>query len=214
MNKQIQSLYTQRASLYERLFVQSLGWGRELETFFQGSGYLHPNMKVLDAGCGTGIVTRILCQIAREKGYEGIQFHAFDLTQSMLDIFQQWIETNGATNIEITPADALQIGTLPTDWNNYDLIVSSTMLEYIPKDKVHIALGNLKQLLKSEGKLLVFLTKRNLITRLLAGVWWKTNTFEEAEIQVLFQNAGFNQIAFKSFSQWWSSSIMVIEARQ
>ena len=213
-HNQVQNLYTKRASLYERLFIRFLGWGKELGTFFQGSNYTHPNIKVFDAGCGTGIITRIQYQLAHEKGYAGIQFYAFDLTQSMLDIFQQWIAEVGAANLEIKQADVLEIATLPAHWKDFDLIVSSTMLEYIPKDKVHIALGNLKQLLKDDGKLLVFLTKRNLITRLLAGVWWKTNTFEEAEIQVFFHNAGFNQIAFKSFSQWWSSSIMVIEARQ
>ena len=192
----VQNLYTKRATLYEQLFIHFLGWGRELETFFQQSNYIRPNMKMLDAGCGTGIITRVLYRLAREKGYEGINFHAFDLTQNMLDIFQQWIAENGANSIEIKQADVLAIESLPPHWKDYDLIVSSTMLEYIPKDKVLHALSNLKQLVKRDGILLVFVTKRNIMTRLLAGGWWKTNIYEESEIQRFFENAGFAEITF------------------
>jgi 2-polyprenyl-3-methyl-5-hydroxy-6-metoxy-1,4-benzoquinol methylase len=210
-NHPVQNLYTKRASLYEQLFIHFLGWGRELETFFQRSNYIRPDMKMLDAGCGTGIITRVIYQLAREKSYEGINFHAFDLTRNMLGIFQQWITENGANSIEIEQADVLEIESLPPHWKDYDLIVSSTMLEYIPKDKVLRALTNLKQLVKSDGILLVFVTKRNIITRLLAGGWWKTNIYEVSEIQTFFRDAGFTEITFKELSRWWSNSIIVIE---
>ncbi len=205
-----EKLYAERASSYERLFVNFLGWGRELESFFRRSNYVQPNNKILDAGCGTGIITRVLYQLARD---EGVKFHAFDLTQNMLDIFQQWIAEQGANDIELKQADVLEIETLPSHWNEYDLIVTATMLEYLPKDKLGVAFANLRQLLKNDGILLVIITKRNFITRWLAEKWWKTNLYEESEVRTLFHAAGFNKIDFKKFSLQWSNFILVIETK-
>ena len=210
-NNRTEKLYTERASFYERIFVGFLGWGRELEAFFRRSNYIHPNNKILDVGCGTGIVTRVLHKLA-PKG--GAKFHAFDLTQNMLDILQQWIEEQGAIDIEWKQADVLEIETLPSHWKEYDLIVTATMLEYLPKAKVGIALANLRPLLKNDGILLAIITKRNLVTRWLAGKWWKTNLYEVNEIWKLLHTAGFHTIEFKKFSPLWSNFIMVIEAKK
>ncbi len=211
-NYQTEKLYAKRASFYERFFVNSLGWGREIITFLRSSNYLGQKTKVLDAGCGTGVVTRSLSELAREKGYTEIVFHAFDLSPNMLDIFRQWINSQGAKNIEVRQADVLEIETLPSDWKQYDLIVSSTMLEYLPKHRVKDALTNLRHLLREQGVLLVFITSQNPITRWLARAWWKTNLYEAREIQGLLHGAGFDLVEFKSLSSGWSNSIMVIEA--
>lgn len=210
----VQKLYEERASLYQRLFVDFLGWGRELEAFFQRSEYLHPNSIILDAGCGTGIITRVLFQLARENGYAGITFHAFDLTQNMLKIFQEWIAGQEAHNIELQQADVLKIEVLPSHWKEYDLIVSSTMLEYLPKPKLRAAVSNLEKLLAKNGTLLIFMTRRNLITRLLAGAWWKANLYNESQIKALFHDVGFDEIEFQKFSPAWSNSIMVVQAKK
>jgi len=213
-NNKTEKLYTDRATFYERLFVGFLGWGRELESFFRRSNYIHPNDKVLDAGCGTGIITRVLYRLAKEEGYKSINFHAFDLTRNMLEIFQGWIAGQSADNIELQQTDVLELEALPSYWKEYDLIVSSTMLEYLPNEKVKDALSNLKQLLGNEGTFLVIITKRNFITQWLAGKWWRTNLFDEQEIRDLFHAVGFNKIEFKKFSPQWSNFIMVIEAKK
>ena len=208
----VQELYTQRASFYDRLFIDFLGWGKELQRFFQNSNYLHPDARILDAGCGTGIITRVLYQLARDKGYQTVHFHAFDLTQNMLDVFQEWIAEHEASNVELLQADVLELEVLPSNWNEYDMIVSSTMLEYLPTEKVPQALRNLKQLLKPEGLLLLFVTRRNLITRLLAEKWWKTKVYEESEIRSILRGLGFSEIISRKLSPGWSGSIIVIEA--
>ncbi len=210
--RSVQALYTERASFYDRLFVDFLGWGKELRSFFQKSDYLHPHTKVLDAGCGTGIITRVLYQLAKDKDYQGIQFHAFDLTQSMLNVFQQWTINQQAHNIELRRADVLKIGGLPAHWREYDLIVSSTMLEYLPPEKVKDALASLSVLLQSSGTLLLFVTRRNLLTRWIARMWWKTNVYDEHEVRAFVQEIGFKHIASRSLSASWSNSIIVVEA--
>ena len=212
-DSQVEKLYTKRASVYERLFINFLGWGKELKNFFQKSDYIHSDFKVLDAGCGTGIITRTLFHLAHKKDLVGLQFHAFDITQNMLEIFRQWISEQGVNQIETRQADVLETENLPSYWKEYDLIVSSTMLEYLPKDKIRYALVNLKQLLGVRGMLLIFITKRNIITQWLARKWWKTNLYEELEIRTLLYDAGFHTILFKKFSPGWGNSIMVIEAK-
>lgn len=213
-NHSVQKLYTERASFYERLFVDFLGWGKELQRFFLNADYLHPNVKILDAGCGTGVITRVLYQLAWEKGYQGVQFHAFDLTASMLDVFQEWITEHEATNIELQQADVLALEGLPSNWNEYDIIVVSAMLEYLPTERVQEALRNLMQLLKSEGILLLIVTRRNLITRWLAEKWWQTKVYEESEIRSVLRGLGFNEIISRDLSPGWSGSMMAIEAHK
>jgi SAM-dependent methyltransferase len=208
----VQRLYSRRALSYQRVFVEFLGWGRELAAFFQKLDYLRPDLRILDAGCGTGIVTRILYKLAREEGYEGIKFHAFDLTPDMLEIFREWIVQEEAGNIELQQADVLEPESLPSHWKNYNMVVSSAMLEYLPTDKTQDALANLKQLLGPEGILLIIVTRRNFITRFLAAGWWKTNLFEANEVQILLHNAGYGNVRLKKFSSRWSKFIMAIEA--
>lgn len=211
---EVKKLYTKKASLYHNFFIDILGLGRKLKRFFLGSNYLRPHSKILDAGCGTGIVTRILYGIAIEKKYEGMMFDAFDFTPAMLDIFHQWIVNENAKNITLKQADVLDLKNLPQDWKEYDLIVSEGMLEYLPKYKVPEAVSNLKQLLKDDGKLLVFITRRNIVTKLLVELWWKANIYDEKEINQIFQGIDFGEFRLKSFSTMWLNSTIVIEAKK
>ena len=77
-NKDAERIYTNKASLYQKVFIGYLNWGKELGKFFERTDYIRLNMKVLDAGCGTGVVTKTLYEIANKKGYSGIQLYGFD----------------------------------------------------------------------------------------------------------------------------------------
>lgn len=200
----VQKLYSKRALTYESLYVKRLGWGNELHAFFANHNYLQPNIKVLDAGCGTGVITRTLNNIANEKGYEELKFHAFDLTKGMLDIFQMQItEEKGLRNVELAQSDVLKPDSLPENWDEYDLIISSALLEYIPKELTSNALGNLKQLLKVGGQMLIFITRQNFVTTLTGKLWWKTNLFDEENFQRILRDVGFVKIEQKNLQSRW-----------
>ena len=211
---EIEYFYTKKALLYHRFFIDFLGFGRKLKRFFLRSNYLNPNNKVLDAGCGTGIITRVLSEIAYEKEYKGIIFHCFDLTGAMLTIFRKWIKNEKAQNISIIQANVLNLENLPLDWNQYDLIVSSGMLEYLQKSQIEHALNSLKQLMKNGGTLLVFITRRNIITKLLVELWWKANIYDQKEIEQIFHGIGFSEIRFVDFNKRWLNSTIVIEVKK
>lgn len=208
--KDAERLYKEKAWTYQRVFIGYLNWGKELENFFRKTNYLRPNLKVLDAGCGTGAVTKALFKISKKESYSQIRFFGFDLTENMLKIFQHWIVSAKADNIVLAKANVLDTNSLPIGWNSFDLIVSSTMLEYLPRDKVKDALSNLKSMLKPEGTIVVIITKRNLLTALIAGRWWKANLYKKAEIRQAFVDSGFEKIEFRKFTFGWSSAIIVI----
>lgn len=208
-SNEVQRIYSARASFYHFLMV-NLGFGRATESFLQESYYVGSHLKVLDAGCGTGNATRALYNIAHKKGYEDITFHAFDLTQAMLDLFRQWIKKVGAGNITLRQANVLNLEELPSDWNEYDRIVSLNMLEHLPKDNIRQALRGLKQLLKHDGKLFVVITRRNIINRFI-GWWWKNNIYDEKELQRIFLDAGFSKFKISNF--FWHS-MLTVEAKK
>lgn len=174
---------------------------------------MHPGMKILDAGCGTGSVTRVLYDIARQQGYQEITFHGFDLTQAMLDMFRHWMNKEGVQDIQLRQANALDLeNQLPQSWTGYDLIVSAAMLEYIPNEKLSQVLSNLRSLLHNNGRLLVFATKRTRITRWTAAKWWKTNLFDPEALEIELRSAGFTTIKEKRLPGSWDSYMMAIEA--
>jgi SAM-dependent methyltransferase len=210
----VREFYTRRAKLYQKFFITILKWEEVLRSFFRDNGFLHSQMKILDAGCGTGSVTKVLYELADQQDLADITFHGFDLTQAMLDIFHQWIDVKGAQNIHVHQADVLDLeNQLPGSWNNYDLIVSSTLLEYIPEEKQQVALRNLKVLLNPTGRLLLLVTKRIWITRLFGALWWKTNLFDRDALAADLQRLGFDSVRFWKMPSAWNAFILAVEAR-
>ncbi len=196
----VQELYTKKASLYRWFFIKFLKYKNGLRNFFETNQYLKENDKVLDAGCGSGVLIKVLYQNAESQKLSGIRFNGFDITPAMLDLFKEWIEIVKPDNVTLREADVLRLDDqLPDDWNNYDLIVSSAMLEYLPKSKVQKALNNLYSILKTEGTFCLFITKKNLLMSLLIKWWWKANIYEKEEIRVILTEAGFKNIRFKKF---------------
>jgi cyclopropane fatty-acyl-phospholipid synthase-like methyltransferase len=216
--KKIEGLYTEKASFYDRFFIDILGYRNGLKIFFENYSYLKDNFKILDAGCGTGLLIRVLTGIAKKEKFKDIKYHGFDLTQAMLNLFKQWIPKGYDQTIMLQKADVLLLDEqLPKDWKNYDLIVSSAMLEYIPKPKISQAIHNVKSLLKEDGTILIFITRKNLIMRLLIKIWWKANMYDKNEIKHVLIKAGFKEVNFKKFlfPYWYLNSWgFIIEAKK
>ena len=191
-------LFTERGQSYSR-FIHSSGYPQGLRSYFMDSPLLRSGIRVLDAGCGTGVVTLALRAALLDRGYTPGPIQAFDLTPAMLDQFRDSLRIQTIAGVELVQANVLQLNALPEGWNNYDLIVSASMMEYLPRDQFVSALGSLRAILNKEGSLLLFITRKNWIMRRLIGNWWQSNIYTAAELKISFSRAGFSSVVFRRF---------------
>lgn len=85
------------------------------------------------------------------------------------------------------------------DWADYDLIVSASILEYVPRQRLVEALAALRNRLAEDGWFVLFMTKRNWMTRPLVGWWWRSNLYDRYELSTAFREAGFPRAEFRAF---------------
>jgi ubiquinone/menaquinone biosynthesis C-methylase UbiE len=191
-------LYSDRNRSYVR-FIRFVRYPQGIHAYFMTTPLLRSGLRVLDAGCGTGIVTLALREALLRRGLTPGPLQGFDLTPAMLECFRQTLQTGRIEGVEIVQADVLRLEDLPAAWNNYDLIVSAAMLEYLARNHLVAGLRGLRALLNQEGSFLLFITRRNGLTRPLIGRWWQSNLYTASELKGAFRQAGFSSIAFRSF---------------
>jgi cyclopropane fatty-acyl-phospholipid synthase-like methyltransferase len=191
--------FSRRAAYYEFAFFKLSPFMPVVRSLLVDRKLLTSDMKVLDAGTGTGLMTRVLYPLAREAGLSNIVFHAFDLTQAMLDVFHRWIRAEGADDaISTRVQDVLHLETMPKTWSDYDLIVTSTMLEYVPPESLHKAVSALLGLLKPGGKMIWILSGRTLSMRFFVGWLWQCNLYSKSELEAVLAKAGAVNIEYLS----------------
>jgi cyclopropane fatty-acyl-phospholipid synthase-like methyltransferase len=209
-------LYSGRTERYVR-FVRSMRYPEGLRAYFLRSPLFSSGLRVLDAGCGSGIVTLALRDALLRKGLVPGPMHAFDLTPAMLECFRSTLREREIDGVEVEQADVRELNRLPATWTDYDLIVSASMLEYLSQEELSAALGGLRSHLKEAGNFVLFITRRNWLTLPLIGWWWQTNLFKKGELVQAFHDAGFDSVAFRRFpAMFWHLSLWgyIVEARR
>lgn len=194
----VQKFYSAKAGLYHR-FVFASGYPAGLRALFRSLGLPGAGTKVLDAGCGTGVLTRGLYGIAADQGLDNVRFQGFDLTPAMLERFEEWASDHRAYPIETRQGNALDLATLPEDWKDYDAIVTSGMLEYIAREKLSSVLAGLGELLAPGGKMVVCISRKNWLMHWLMGRWWKAEMYTRDEMEKIMAEAGFREVSFERF---------------
>jgi len=87
----------------------------------------------------------------------------------MLDRFRDRLRASGIAEVDTTQADVFRLDALPQSWKGYDLVVSASMLEYVPRGRLAAAITGLRDLLAPGGRFVLFITRRNLLTRVVMG---------------------------------------------
>src|SRR5262245_55401892 len=117
----------------------------------------------------------------------------------MLDRLRARLQRRGISGIRLAEADVLRLDALPADWRGYDLVVTASMLEYVPRDRFAGTLRALRDRLADGGHLVLFITRRNPLTRLLIGRWWQSNLYSARELAEAFRAARFSRVRFPGF---------------
>lgn len=191
-------LFTKKAGQYD-CFIRAVCYPQGLRSHFQRVGYLQSGARILEAGCGTGALTLAITEACERRQLRPSVLHAFDLTPAMLDHLRSRLAKRRVSNIDLAPCNVMHLESLPSGWNDYDLIVSASMMEYLDPAELSAALRGLRQRLRSGGRMVLFITRRNWLTRPLIGRWWQSNLYSADELLTAFREAGFTRVDFRRF---------------
>ena len=191
--------FTRRRDAYVR-FIAATRYRQGLTAYLMESPLLADGLRILDAGCGTGALMTAVADALSRRSMRAAALHGFDLTPAMLEFFALTAkDRKSLEGLQLAQANVLDLSKLPDGWSNYDLVVSASMLEYVPRGKFVDALHELKDRLKPGGTLTLFITRRNPAMWLLIGLWWASNLYTRQQLDQAFCAAGFEQIRFPSF---------------
>lgn len=200
MTNATELFYSRYGWLYLAM-IDLIGHRRSIKQFFRTKNILHSGMSIVDAGCGSGVLTQKLFDLARVQQLRDITFYGFDITQAMLDRFTQWIKTKQATNITIAKLNVLQPP--PKDRiASADLLVSSGMLEYLPKKSFVDGLNHLRLYLKPNGKMFIFISKKSWMNHLIIQGIWQANLYNKNELETTLRISKLTLISITSFRTW------------
>jgi cyclopropane fatty-acyl-phospholipid synthase-like methyltransferase len=188
-----------------------------LRAFLSNCDLLRSGIRLLDAGCGTGNVTLALLEAFKLRACHCHSIDGFDLTPAMLERFQKKLTRMRVPNVQLCQADVMRLESLPPVWQDYDMVVSASMLEYLPPESLAGALAALRARLGPQGALLLFITKRNWLMKLLIERLWVSNRYSRQQLITAFSQAGFHEIMFRKFPLnyfWLNQWGFIIEAKK
>ena len=121
------SYYDKIAAYYDLTFKLN-GYGRSLDQYFA----IHPlpvsrGAKILDAGCGTGLLTLALLRSLHFP----VNITALDLSATSISAARNAVAESPGRTRDVTFAEG-NLLSLPFADNSLDLVVTSGALEYVP----------------------------------------------------------------------------------
>ncbi len=121
------SYYDRIARFYDLTFKLN-GYGRSLDQYFA----THPlpvsrGARILDAGCGTGLLTLALLRAVRFP----VSITAFDLSSTSIEAARKGLADSSGRKRDVTFAQANLLA-LPFADDSLNLVVTSGALEYVP----------------------------------------------------------------------------------
>lgn len=136
---------------------------------------INSDSTVLDAGCGTGLVTLAF----HSAGYRPGESFALDLSYKSLEVAkEQFAEDEVAAVQSVKPIQG-NLLSMPFDENAFDLVLTCGALEYVPLDE---GIAELARVLKKDGLLVLIPIRPSLIGAVLEILYnFKTHSTEQVK---------------------------------
>lgn len=211
----VRDLYTRRLGVYAA-FVGFFRSQHGVRAMLKRANVIQPDMAVLDAGCGFGLASLALLEAMESSNLTCARMQAFDLTPAMLSRFREHLTSHPEFQVETRECDVMAMQALPASWNNYDLVISTSMLEYLPRHDLAHALANLRARIVSGGHIFVMMTRKTIEAKLLIEMGWQAQRYSRSELRAAFAQAGFvNQqfIPFPMRYAWMARANHVVVAQ-
>lgn len=128
------------AEIYERILVPSI-FGHWAQEVIERAAPVGPSDRILDLGCGTGVVARQL----RERLGGGVRITGADASADMVEMARHL-----APEIDWREANAMQ---LPFEASCFELVLCQQMLQFVPDPL--IALQEIRRVLVPGGRLVL-----------------------------------------------------------
>lgn len=142
---------------------------------------LHPGMDVLDVGCGTGAVTRILAERVSPGRVVGL-----DPSEERLSVAKRIVEEQGVSNVEYVRADVRNLDPRERD---FDLVYSRCLFQYLPGKTGLDTLAAMRSLARAGGRVAVADIDGNHLYRYPLNPEWEK---ELRELVQAIEETGFD----------------------
>ncbi len=146
------------APVYDRYCLR-VGLGLKFRNMTLRYAVLKPGERVLDVGCGTGVLTRLAAEAVGPAG----SIIGIDPGPKMIGIARK----NAALEGSRAEFKLAAIEDLPFEDNSFDCVLSSFMVHHLPPDLKLRGLAEVCRVLKSGGRMLVV-----DIDRPSNPLWW------------------------------------------
>ena len=189
-------------------FFTAVGYRSSLKYFLRHNHArlgLRKEMRVLDAGIGTGFLTINLLKEAPIP----LNITGLDFSIGMLAGLKRRLASLGLSKqVSLHMGDMRQ---MPFPEGSFDLVVSSAAIEYLPE--VEHGISEFGRVLRPGGRLLIIATRNSFMGKVIA-VTWKNKILEPKHIRACMDRFGMTSIETLKFPRyfphvnWWGMALL------
>ena len=172
---------------------------------------LNGNEKILDVGCGTGILA---CEIA--KKYKDVSISGIDISENLIILAKRKVNENGY-NIDFRVGSALE---LLYKQNTFDVVLTSIMFHQLDVGEKRKAVEEIYRVLKSSGRYVAAEfgpEARTKFQSVMAKGDWTLypSHLKEAGFKIIYENLAEamwgKKIFYRVFEKWKLQLFMIIQ---
>jgi ubiquinone/menaquinone biosynthesis C-methylase UbiE len=190
-----------------------IGYRSSLKYFLRQNHHrfnIREEMKILDAGIGTGFLT---VSLLKESPIP-LTIIGLDFSSGMLIGLNRWLRKLGLEDrVKLHLADMRQ---MPFPDGTFDLVVTSAAMEYLPD--VSEGISECSRVLRPGGKLLFIATRDSFMGKVIAATW-RNKILEQDHVKDCMKQVGITNIESLRFpwyfphTNWWGMRLLGEKAR-